>query len=192
MSSPDHADLVELLAKFGRVVDTCGYVTLTSEQARVLRSLGFPDAAGAGRWKVPTLPVTPEALPAIRNPLQQSVAVERVPPRVARPRLEPEVRDHPRPETPPEKEPSSTEEAGEAEEARTAEVVRVGRKILKAIEKAGGQIPRRLLQQKLHRFPAAIFHEALNELARRGLIGFDSGYVVALPTPVIQGLCDAG
>ncbi len=95
----------------------------------------------------------------------------------APPRFEPAVLAHPRPEPPAQEKPSGSEEAREAEEARRAEVVMVARKILKAVQKAGGRLAKRRAQQWLSRH-RGIFKEALGELIARGLVALEGLVIV--------------
>ena len=66
---PDYAALVKLLPILRNLVDGCGEVTLTAEEAAQIRLLGF--AAEAGRWKVP--PVPPELIQD--NPLLEHLSI---------------------------------------------------------------------------------------------------------------------
>jgi hypothetical protein len=54
MSTRDYESLVRLLPTLRNLVDACGEVMLTSEEASKIRSLRF--SAEAGRWKCPPLP----------------------------------------------------------------------------------------------------------------------------------------
>ena len=51
---PDYVALVKLLPALRNLVDACGEVTLTAEEAERILSLGFE--AQSGRWKCPPLP----------------------------------------------------------------------------------------------------------------------------------------
>jgi hypothetical protein len=82
-----------------------------------------------------------------------------------------------------------TEQASEAEEARRAEVVMVARKILKVVQKVGGQLAKRRAQQRLSRH-RGIFKDALGELIARGLVALE-GLVIVEVGRVMQNGPDA-
>lgn len=167
---PNYAALMELLAKFGRVVDTCGYVTLNSEQAMVLRALGFSDATGAGRWKVPIPPATPEAQPAIRDPRSETPCEQDrktdatpQPPNETAAGSYREQRQAKRLTIPPSREP-----------IRDREVEQVSEKIMAILGREGGQITKRRQQQRLWRYSASTFKEALRSPDRHRSIFLES------------------
>jgi hypothetical protein len=150
-TTPDYAALVKLLPSFRSLVDGCGEVTLTSEEAAKIRSLGF--AAEPGRWKVPPLP--PELVRD--NPLLEHLSngwdsrqdVTQLPTTIKRRR-----------------------------EITSTMVAEVAQKILCEVENAGGQIQKRKLQPKFWRYPRMAFHEALRNLVRCQLIGLQGKTVV--------------
>lgn len=51
-------------------------------------------------------------------------------------------------------------------------------KILKAVESAGGRIPKRLLQQRFWRHPAQTFNRVLGELLGSGILEMANGLVL--------------
>lgn len=65
----NYATLIKLLPTFRNLVDRCGEVTLTSDEADKIRTLGLP--AEEGRWRVP--PVPPELVRD--NPLLEHLSI---------------------------------------------------------------------------------------------------------------------
>lgn len=181
--TPDYAALVKLLPTLRNLVDGCGDVSLTDEEAELIRSLGF--AAQSGRWRVP--PVPPELVRD--NPLLENRSIgwssrQNDPPassvRIPEARVEGSrvaVQDVPATEgaRPGEfrrtKEPSAR--LRQARGGDDSEVSALAAKILVSVKRNGGEITKRRLQQNLWRYQATTFNKALKRLAKRGQIILD-------------------
>lgn len=174
--TPDYESLVKLLPVLGNLVDACGEVTLTADEAKRILSLGFK--AESGRWKCPPLP--PELTrdnPMLerlsagwgeRAPLQSipknegtremgapnqqggEAQVSRRHPVEAVPEYHTTERPTPQPRTEPD----------------FARIEEAASKIVEALQRAGKPIPKRRLQQLLWRYPT-VFTSALRILERR-------------------------
>ena len=180
---PDYLNLVKLLLVLHNLVDACGEVVITFQEASKIRALGFP--AEPGRWKCPPLP--PEL--TRDNPLLEPLSVgwgERTPlqaipknecpreigaasPRRGEARTS---RRHPVVTVPerhkcerPTPQPRTAPDSARIEEAAS--------KIVAALQRAGEPIPKRRLQQLLWRYPATIFTLALRMAERRQHISLE-------------------
>jgi hypothetical protein len=188
-NAPDYAALVRLFPVLRNLVDACGEVTLTAEEAAQIRLLGFP--AEEGRWRV--LPVPNELVrdnPLLENlsigwdprksPGQITVANER------RQRSSSAV-----PHTPArtsDDHPHLIDGGTTWQDPLQEELAELQSKILWATEKVGGRILKRQLQKKFWRFRAEAFGTALSDLIRGGTLRLEVNWVVACSTHLQSGL----
>jgi hypothetical protein len=174
---PDYMALVKLLPVLGTLVDGCGEVTLTAEEAERIRSLGFQ--AESGRWRCPSLP--PEL--TRDNPLLEPMSAGWD----GRTSLQAFPKDEDTRET-----RSANQQVGEARvscrhpveavpeyhkterpipqprtEPDSARIEEAASKIVEALQRAGKPVPKRQLQRRLWRYPATIFNSALRMVERR-------------------------
>lgn len=179
--TPDYAALVNLFPILRNCVDGCGEVTLTVEEAERIRSLGF--VADAGRWKVPPLPFE-----LVRdNPLLENLSIGWDTYHAENPvtaangtRKDVEVRRNKigseygfqAPVTPDRisaiNNPIPTRTR--VSQWNDPQVLALSLKIQGAIQRHGGQIAKRRLQQRFWRYPARIFNQALERLVIRGQV----------------------
>jgi hypothetical protein len=183
-TTPNYVALVKLLPTFRNLVDACGEVTLTGTEATQIRLLGLQ--AEEGRWKVP--PVPPELVRD--NPLFEHLAIgwdrrqndaesRSVPTTQTKMADSGAVVKHMR-ATEADR-PSGfrriqelTSPIHQARGRGGSEVSALAARILVMVERNRGEITKRRLQQKLWRFRATIFNQALVQLARSGRIRLDS------------------
>jgi hypothetical protein len=191
-----YAALLELLPTLHHLVDACGEVWLTGEEAARIEKLGFP--AQAGRWHVP--PVPPELVAG--NPLLEHLSIGWRPPQTAaqppsdNPSSEVLGREEP---VAPQVQLESEASAGQQSQTlpmRSSSTSAVGdsvieqleTKILAVIERHGGQVHKRRLQQTLWRFPAAAFNQAIESLVHREAVNIEGPWVLLhKPTPQATG-----
>ncbi len=181
--TPDYESLVKLLPVLRNLVDACGEVTLTTEEAERILSLGF--GAKSGQWRCPPLPPeltrdnplleplsvgwgkrTPlQAIPknegiretGIANQQSSEVRVSRRHPVVTGPEYRKTERPTPQPRT----------------KSDSARIEEAASKIVATLQRAGKPIPKRRLQQLLWRYPAMIFTSALRMAERRQHISLE-------------------
>jgi hypothetical protein len=179
-TASDYAALVKQLPTLRNLVDACGEVTLTAEEAAKLRSLGF--RAEEGRWKVP--PVPPDLVRD--NPLLEHLSIgwdsgrneaASIPIQITAPQVKDAgatVQHQPAREAEIcgryEMSHRPTATSTQAPAGAHLEACELASKILTAVERNRGEITRRTLQQKFWRYKATIFNQALRQLARCGRI----------------------
>jgi hypothetical protein len=152
--TPNYVALVKLLPTLRNLVDACGEVTLTADEAAPqIRMFGFQGEEG--RWRVP--PVPPELVRD--NPLLENLAIGWDSRRDVAQR-------------------NATIKRRSEREITRRMVAEIAQKILRAVESAGGQIQKRKLQAKFWRYPRMAFQEALRNLVSGQLIGLDGKTVV--------------
>jgi hypothetical protein len=176
-AAPDYASLLTLLPSLRVFPDALGWTTLMAEEAAKIRSLGF--SADAGPWKVPAVPPrltrdTPfeslsagwndrpswRATPGSEDRQKTKTISEQYGEAPSAPHRSVKAGDV-RPEHYKAGRPAPSREdldPNRIEEAAT--------KVVEAIKREGGEINRRRLQQKLWRYRAPIFNQALRLLAR--------------------------
>jgi hypothetical protein len=189
-AAPDYLGLVKLLPALRVFPDAIGETTITFEEAARIRSLGF--AAEAGRWKVPPVPLdlvrdspllehlsagwdsrnaAPITVPQRQGERNNEVASGQVlkpaPTLQSSPSGSPAARQHTTETSQP---VSLIHSLGQDPEPDRKLVEKALSKILAAVDRAGGKITRRRLQQKLWRYSAEVFNRALRAAVRHGCI----------------------
>jgi hypothetical protein len=175
--TPDYSALVKLLSVLRNLVDGCGEVTLTTEEAERIRSLGFE--AESGRWKCPPLPPELTRDNPLFDPLSvkwgERTRLQAIPnnevtrdtgtsnqqgseARISRRHPVEAVPEHYKTELP------TPQPRKELDSERIEEAVS---KIVETLQRAGKPIPKRRLQQRLWRYRATIFNPALRICERR-------------------------
>lgn len=176
---PDYADLIRLLFQLRIFPDATGETTLTSEEAANISSLGF--SAEAGRWKCPPLPPNLtrdnpllEPLSAgwdrlqhdLRNNTQVNQPMRQGPhsqgSQSTRRPVEKRALGSFREQAPVKRPHTSSS----LEVAEDYDVELVSAKIRAILDRESGRIYKRRLQQRLARYPAMVFNEALRRLNR--------------------------
>ena len=148
-SAPDYAGLVKLLPVLRNLVDACGEVTLTPQEAELIRSLGF--AVKAGRWRVP--PVPPELV--ADNPLLEHLSLGWVPPGAT-------FRDLTNHREEALNSPHFSRVPGVQDEQFP--LTKLQERIVAKLNRHGGCPKRRTIQQRCWRTPATAFNHALQAL----------------------------
>jgi|SRR5665213_1968335 len=190
---PDYLGLVTLLPILRHLVDAAGVVTLEPEEADRIRALGFH--AQAGRWSVPRLPADLVAGNPLLEPLGDDVdhfwkpsspasaeslqvrvtdtqsaethdVVDTISPDAPRGTSSSTAPISPEPKTIPELVPDYTLEKECAA-------------IFEAVERAGGRIPKRLLQKKLWRIRAERFNQVIQSLVEQKSIRVEGNMLMA-------------
>jgi len=179
-NTPNYAALVKLLPRLRNLVDACGEVRLTPEEAAKIQTFGF--AAEAGRWKVSPLP--PELVRD--NPLLETLSTgwglrqpsqitpsnqgsEQISTRVALTKSA-TPQTVVRPCSCRKQEPTTARFCQESRRADPRLVALVASKIKSALQRCEGQISKRRLQQRFWRYGAAVFNDALRYLHGCGMI----------------------
>jgi hypothetical protein len=201
--TPDYGALIELLPLLRRMPDVTGETALTPEEAERIRSLGFE--AEIGPWMVPPLP------PALtRDTMWESLSAgwndrpsrSAMPVSENRQETETNCRQNGEAGVAPQRSVeaiyvlpehyNSGRQAPPTEHLDWKRIEEAASKILAAVERNGGEITRRRLQQKLWRYGATTFDQALEYLARHGRITLDSKSWSALHLPVTQAATQLG
>lgn len=152
-TTPNYAALVNMVPTLRNLVDACGEVTLTGDEAAFVRSLGFH--ASDGRWRVP--PIPPELVRD--NPLLENLSIGW---------------DGRQDVT----RPTATINRSPEREITREMVAEIAEGILRAIENGGRQIQIRRLQPRFWRFPRTAFHAGLNDLVNRRFVRIEGKKVV--------------
>ena len=181
---PDYPALVGLLPTLHNLVDACGDVTLTAEEANKIRALGFADAK-SGPWKCPPLP--PHLTHA--NPLLEPLSAgwdershlsevqhrerDNTPQVISQydgmaqlgPEHSVETVDVPPPHCNAKRRKQLSSLS--SEEPDWKRIDEAASKIEGTLKRAGKPMKRRRLQQLLWRYPATVFNAALDMLWRQ-------------------------
>jgi hypothetical protein len=208
--SPDYAALVKLLPTLKHAVDALAEVILTPSEAEKIQPLGF--TAHPGRWRVP--PIPPELVAgngflehlasrwdpfwALRHDGQD--AMHATDP-AHQPGIVVDTATSPTPPTEtaaeidgfhPEPDRCYTEPASAAtDRPEPIAPSKVELQILHLLERHGGQMPRRLLQQKCWRRTAEEFNQALAALIAQQVVD-EEGPVIRVTRAVTQDRSEGG
>ncbi len=207
---PDYPALIALLPTLHRLVDAGGTVILEPHEADRITALGFP--AQSGTWSVPNLPAALVAGNPLLEPLGDDVdrfwkprslaTVEAAQVTIIRKHGAeiPAVAEVGTPgEGDQDRSLSSTASLFDSPRFRTLFdqcAVRAPEKectsVLAAVERAGGCIPKRLLQKKLWRIPADRLNQVIRSLVEQDSIRVEGNILIASqknenPTAVTGG-----
>lgn len=192
LKQPNYLGLVALLPTLHRLVDAGGKVILEPNEVEQIRALGFH--ADAGPWRVPRLPANLVAGNPLLEPLGDDVDSFWTPSSEASAET---LQARQPAETPPDvldvmspgaRASSSTTASPRSSEAKTTcALEKECAAILAAVERAGGSIPKRLLQKKLWRVRADRFNQVIQSLVERGEIYVEGNMLMAqlVPQPAL-------